>query len=74
MSLERRVVEAGNLRAVSRSIRVMANESPTFVSATVARVRIRLGVKPARESWAVSAIVKQPARAAPMSSSGFVAD
>jgi hypothetical protein len=32
------------------------------------------GVMPARESAAVNAIVKQPACAAPINSSGFVAD
>src|ERR1700752_2497962 len=35
---------------------------------------MRVGVMPARESCAVSAIVKQPAWAAPISSSGLVAD
>src|SRR5436309_13354803 len=52
----------------------MANASPTFSSFTLALVWMRVGVMPARESWATSAMVKQPAWAAPISSSGLVAD
>src|SRR5204863_9790634 len=37
-------------------------------------VWMRVGVMPLRESWAVSAMVKQPAWAAPINSSGLVAD
>jgi hypothetical protein len=46
----------------------------TFSSFTVAPVWMRVGVMPARDSCAVSAIVKHPAWAAPISSSGLVAD
>src|SRR6266850_8195057 len=60
--------------SVSSSICVIENASPTFSSFTFALVWMRVGVMPARESCAVSAIVKQPASAAPISSSGFVAD
>src|SRR5262245_47940183 len=59
---------------VSRSISVMEKPSPIFSSFTFAPVFIRRGVMPARESCAVSAIVKHPAWAAPISSSGLVAD
>src|SRR5258706_1154853 len=52
----------------------MENASPTFSSFPFAPVRMRVGVVPARESCAVSAIVKHPAWAAPISSSGLVAD
>jgi hypothetical protein len=41
---------------------------------TVAPVWMRVGVMPARDSWAASATVKHPAWAAPISSSGLVAD
>src|SRR5438128_8802924 len=51
----------------------METPSPTFSSFTFAPVRRRVGVMPARESCAVSAIVKHPAWAAPISSSGLVA-
>jgi hypothetical protein len=53
---------------------VIENASPTFSSFTRASVRMRAGLMPARESAAVNAIVKQPACAAPINSSGFVAD
>src|SRR5215467_13065829 len=59
---------------VSRSISVMEKPSPIFSSFTLAPVFIRRGVMPARESCAVSAIVKHPAWAAPINSSGLVAD
>src|SRR5215813_7851912 len=59
---------------VSRSISVMEKPSPISSSFTLAPVFIRRGVMPARESCAVSAIVKHPAWAAPISSSGLVAD
>src|SRR6184192_4554363 len=64
----------GMSASVSSSIFVMENPSPTFSSFTVAPVWMRFGVMPTRDSWAVSAIVKQPAWAAPISSSGLVAD
>src|SRR2546428_3304699 len=64
----------GMSASVSSSIFVMENPSPTFSSFTVAPVWMRFGVMPARESCAVSAIVKQPAWAAPINSSGLVAD
>jgi hypothetical protein len=51
----------------------MANASPTSSSVTLAAVWMRVGVMRARDSWAVSAIVKHPAWAAPISSSGLVA-
>src|SRR5437867_3564297 len=59
---------------VSKSMRVMANASPTFSSFTFALVWMRVGAMPARESCATNAMVKQPAWAAPINSSGFVAD
>src|SRR2546427_2362444 len=64
----------GMSASVSSSIFVMENPSPTFSSFTVAPVWMRFGVMPARESCAVSAIVKQPAWATPINSSGLVAD
>src|SRR4029453_14491646 len=64
----------GTSASVSSAICVIANPSPTFSSLTSAVVRMRVGVMPARDSCAVTAIVKQPAWAAPMSSSGLVAD
>src|SRR5438552_2470758 len=64
----------GTSASVSSSIFVIENPSPTFSSFTVAPVWMRFGVMPARESCAVSAIVKQPAWAAPINSSGLVAD
>ncbi len=45
---------------------------PTCSSDSVACVAMRFGVRPARPSAAVSAIVKQPAWAAAISSSGLV--
>src|SRR5438552_12642068 len=51
----------------------MENPSPTLSSVTFAPVWMRVGVRPARESCAVSAIVKHPAWAAPINSSGLVA-
>src|SRR5713101_828644 len=63
----------GMSASVSSSILVMANPSPTFSRVTFAPVWTRVGVRPARESCAVSAIVKHPACAAPISSSGLVA-
>src|SRR5256712_11787796 len=63
----------GMSASVSSSILVMENPSPTFSKVTFAPVRTRAGVRPARESCAVSAIVKHPAWAAPISSSGLVA-
>src|SRR5438552_3790962 len=51
----------------------MENPSPTLSSVTFAPVWMRVGVRPARESCAVSAIVKHPAWAAPINSSGVVA-
>src|SRR5213593_2309783 len=59
--------------SVSSSILVMANPSPTLSSVTFARVWMRVGVRRSRESCAVSAIVKHPAWAAPINSSGLVA-
>src|SRR5947207_3168922 len=59
--------------SVSSSIRVMENRSPTFSSFTFAPVWMRVGVSPARERCAASAIVKHPAWAAPINSSGLVA-
>src|SRR3989454_803389 len=64
----------GMSASVSSSIFVMENPSPTFSSFTVAPVWMRFGVMPARERCTVSAIVKQPAWAAPINSSGLVAD
>ncbi len=79
--LQGRLIDARNVGlslqvnpSVSRSILVMANASPTFSSFTFAAVWIRVGVRPARASCAVSAMVKHPASAAPISSSGFVAE
>src|SRR5436305_739997 len=46
---------------------------PAFSRVTFAPVWTRVGARPARESCAVSAIVKHPAWAAPISSSGLVA-
>src|SRR5437879_5874948 len=63
----------GMSASVSSSILVMENPSPTFSKVTFAPVWTRAGVRPARESCAVSAIVKHPAWAAPISSSGLVA-
>src|SRR5438552_2297910 len=63
----------GMSASVSSSIRVMENPSPTFSRVTFAPVWTRVGARPARESCAVSAIVKHPAWAAPISSSGLVA-
>src|SRR5256886_6192319 len=63
----------GMSASVSSSILVMENPSPTLSSVTFAPVWMRVGVRPARESCAVSAIVKHPAWAAPISSSGLVA-
>src|SRR5438309_5683760 len=60
--------------SVSSSILVMENPSPILSSFTFAPVWMRVGVRPARESCAASAIVKHPAWAAPISSSGLVAD
>src|SRR5205823_8480737 len=64
----------GIAASVSRSMRVMANASPIFSRFTLALVWMRVGVMPLRESWAVSAMVKHPAWAAPINSSGLVAD
>src|SRR2546422_8400447 len=55
----------GMSASVSSSILVMENPSPTFSKVTFAPVWTRAGVRPARESCAVSAIVKHPAWAAP---------
>src|SRR5882724_6001862 len=63
----------GMSASVSSSILVMENPSPTFSRVTFAPVWTRVGARPARESCAVSAIVKHPAWAAPISSSGLVA-
>src|SRR2546428_3596565 len=63
----------GMSASVSSSILVMETRSPTLSSVTFAPVWMRVGVRPARESCAVSAIVKHPAWAAPISSSGLVA-
>src|SRR2546427_2892470 len=63
----------GMSASVSSSILVMENPSPTFSKVTFALVWTRAGARPARESCAVSAIVKHPAWAAPISSSGLVA-
>src|SRR5437879_11495632 len=63
----------GMSASVSNSILVMENPSPTFSKVTFAPAGTRAGVRPARESCAVSAIVKHPAWAAPISSSGLVA-
>src|SRR2546430_398406 len=64
----------GMSASVSSSILVIENPSPTFSSFTFASVWMRVGLMPARDSCAVRAIVKQPACAAPINSSGFVAD
>src|SRR3989475_10032043 len=64
----------GMSASVSSSILVIENPSPTFSSVTFASVWMRVGLMPARDSCAVRAIVKQPACAAPINSSGFVAD
>src|SRR5437899_1508824 len=65
---------AGIWASVSNSIWVMAKASPVLSRCTFAAVWMRLGVRPARESWSVIAMVKHPAWAAPISSSGLVAD
>jgi hypothetical protein len=51
---------------------VISNPPPVFSSVTVALVRMLCATRPASPSCADSAIVKQPACAAPISSSGFV--
>ena len=56
----------------TRSLCVMANPSPTFSSRTAASVWMESAVNPALPRPADSAIEKQAACAAPMSSSGFV--
>src|SRR5499433_700900 len=53
---------------------MIENPSPTFSSFTRASVWIRVGVMRLRDNAAVKAIVKQPACAAPINSSGLVAD
>src|SRR6185295_14765439 len=60
--------------SVSSAIPVIENASPTFSSLTVAVVCMRVGLICARDNAAVSAMVKQPACAAPINSSGLVAD
>src|SRR5690606_31586541 len=62
----------GTRACVDRSIRVIENPSPTFSTCTFAVVSIRSGWTPARPSTPDSAIEKQPACAAAISSSGFV--
>src|SRR5688572_255642 len=62
----------GALTVTSRFTRVIANPESSFSSVTVALVSMRSGVTPDSPSRAASAIVKQPACAAPSSSSGLV--
>src|SRR5436309_15936898 len=73
MPLEGRVVDARNLGLGLQLHPGDGNSSRILSSFTFAPVWIRVGVRPARESCAVSAIVKHPAWAAPISSSGLVA-
>jgi hypothetical protein len=62
----------GTHDSLTRCTRVMAQLPPSCSSVTLACVAMRLGVRPARPRAAVSAIVKQPACAAAISSSGLV--
>jgi hypothetical protein len=62
----------GTSASVSSSIRVISKASPTFSRWTWAVVLMRFGLRPAFVSPAASAIEKQPACAAPISSSGLV--
>src|SRR3954452_3414632 len=58
-------------RRVSADLEIL-KPSPSFSSETAASVASSVGVKPAAWSWKASAMAKQPAWAAAMSSSGLV--
>ena len=62
----------GTQDSFSRWTAVMVHFPSTCSSDTLACVAMRVGVKPARVSSAVSAMVKQPACAAASNSSGLV--
>jgi hypothetical protein len=62
----------GTSASVSSSILVISKPSPTFSRWTWAVVWMRFGLRPAFVRPAERAIEKQPACAAPISSSGFV--
>src|SRR5947209_9804594 len=62
----------GTLPSVARSMRVMPHPCSVLSKCTVAVVRISCGLWPAWESAPAKAMEKQPACAAPISSSGFV--
>src|SRR2546425_7377360 len=62
----------GTLPSVARSIRVMPQPCSVLSKWTVAVVRISCGLWPACESALANAMEKQPACAAPISSSGLV--
>src|SRR5438046_6341467 len=62
----------GTSASVFKSIVVIFGPPPTISSFTVAVVLIRFAGCPAFSKFAESAIEKQPASAAPISSSGFV--
>src|SRR6188508_443347 len=62
----------GTLPSTSRWMFVIVQPGSCFSMLTVATVLSSVGSKPAFVSWKLSAIVKQPACAAAISSSGFV--
>ncbi len=71
-SLYLSAVALGTLPSLTSWIAVIVQPASCFSMLTVAVVRSSVGSKPALDSWALSAIVKQLACAAAISSSGLV--